>query len=207
MGEKVGFTNCVFEKLCFFCRHYFYSVFKKKHSSCNKKCMLKKQKTCEKLWAVFDMVKCFCLVCFVFGFWGFVVGFFVFGKVAKVLKCLFFPSFWGFCGVGWFLHLLRCFRGFCVCFLLFRFGFCLFWFCFCFVVGLLLDCCWCYFFGFCVSISCFFLFFYRFLFFIGFCFFCFCCFGPPHLALNPLFSVLFLLFLCFFCFLFLFGGP
>ena len=28
MGEKVGFTNCVFEKLCFAEKNYFYSVFR-----------------------------------------------------------------------------------------------------------------------------------------------------------------------------------
>ena len=29
MGEKVGFTNCVFEKLCFSLKTLFYSVFSK----------------------------------------------------------------------------------------------------------------------------------------------------------------------------------
>ena len=47
MVEKVGFTNCVFEKLCFR-KHYFYSVFSKTQFFKNKNCMLKKQKIYEK---------------------------------------------------------------------------------------------------------------------------------------------------------------
>ena len=35
MGEKVGFTNCVFEKLCFFSENTIFIVFSEKHSSCN----------------------------------------------------------------------------------------------------------------------------------------------------------------------------
>ena len=45
MGEKVGFTNCVFEKLC---KHYFYSVFSKTQLFKSKNCMLIKQKIYEK---------------------------------------------------------------------------------------------------------------------------------------------------------------
>ena len=36
MGEKVGFTNCVFEKLCS-SEYTIFVVFSAKHSSCNKK--------------------------------------------------------------------------------------------------------------------------------------------------------------------------
>ena len=32
MGEKVGFTNCAFEKLCFFSENTIFIVFSAKHS-------------------------------------------------------------------------------------------------------------------------------------------------------------------------------
>ena len=42
MGEKVGFTNCVFEKVCF-SENTIFIVFPAKHSfSKTKNCMLKK---------------------------------------------------------------------------------------------------------------------------------------------------------------------
>ena len=47
MGEKVGFTNCVFEKLCVFLKTLFYSV-SEKHSSCKTNTVCKKQKIDEK---------------------------------------------------------------------------------------------------------------------------------------------------------------
>ena len=48
MGEKVGFTNCVFEKVCF-SENTIFIVFSAKHSfSKNKNCMMKKQKIYEK---------------------------------------------------------------------------------------------------------------------------------------------------------------
>ena len=37
MGERVGFTNCVFEKVCFSQKKHYFIVFSAKHSSCNKK--------------------------------------------------------------------------------------------------------------------------------------------------------------------------
>ena len=53
--KKVGFTNCVFEKLCFFFwKHYFYSVFRK-HASCNIKLYAdKKTENLWKKWVVFE---------------------------------------------------------------------------------------------------------------------------------------------------------
>ena len=43
MGEKVGFTNCVFENLCF-SESTIFIVFSEKHSSCNTNTVCK-QKT------------------------------------------------------------------------------------------------------------------------------------------------------------------
>ena len=48
MGEKVGFTNCVFEKAVLFWKHYFYSVFSKTQLFKSKNGMLKKTKIYEK---------------------------------------------------------------------------------------------------------------------------------------------------------------
>ena len=48
MGEKLGFTNCVFEKLCS-SENTIFIVFSAKHSSCNKKAVCwEKQKIYEK---------------------------------------------------------------------------------------------------------------------------------------------------------------
>ena len=52
MGEKVGFTNCVFEKLCS-SENNIFIVFSAKHSSCNKKAVCWKA---ENLW---KLVGCF----------------------------------------------------------------------------------------------------------------------------------------------------
>ena len=116
--------------------------------------------------------------------------------VPKVLKMLVFPSFLGFSGVA--SSCLFVFGRFgCFCVSCFWFSFwCWFCFClfalFCFVVG---CCCFCFFFCF--------LFFFVFLLF----FFLFGGFkgqvrwpeGPPHLALNPPYFLVFV-----FCLLFLF---
>ena len=88
------------------------------------------------------------MVFFGFVFSGFnvvVVCFCVSGKVAEVLKCLFFPGFGGFV-VGWFILVdlglegLGVFVVLVFVFLLFKFCFCLY---FCFIFVLLLDCFWC----------------------------------------------------------------
>ena len=101
MGEKVGFTNCVFERLCFFFffwKHYFI-VFSAKHSF--SKAKIACWKKTENLWkivgcfwtwqnGVFGFVfEALMLLWFVFG---------VFGIVPEVSKVLVFPIF-GFCGV------------------------------------------------------------------------------------------------------------
>ena len=153
-------------------------------------------------------------VCFL-GFNVIVVCFCVSAIVPKVLKMLVFPVFWVFfSGVASScLFVFGRFRCFCVSCFWFSFW-CWFCFClfalFCFVVG---CCCFC------------------------FCFFCVfffvCCFvfvlfggfkgqvrwpeGPPHLALNPPYFLVFVFlfvvfvffvvfFVCFFCFLFFLEG-
>ena len=126
--------------------------------------------------------------------------------VPKVLKMLVFPSFLGFSGVAYYCSSgfgrFRCFCVSCVCSSLL----CCFCFCFvCFVIGFVVV-----------------LFFVLFFFFSFFCFFvCFVFFvlffggfkgqvrwpkGPPHLALNPPYCLVFvfLLVVVFFCFLCLF---
>ena len=144
MGEKVGFTNCVFEKLCFFFwKHYFYSVFSKAQQLQIKNVCWKT----EKLWKI---VGCFwtwhkgVFVCFFSGFNVIVVCFCVSGKVARVLKMIsFFPSFFGLCGVAYSCLVgFGRFRCFCVsCFCLFCLSVVSVLFAFVFV--LLLDCFWC----------------------------------------------------------------
>ena len=52
MGEKVGFTTCVFQNL-WTSENTIFIVFSAKRSSCNKKLYVeKKQKIYEKLWVV-----------------------------------------------------------------------------------------------------------------------------------------------------------
>ena len=128
MGEKVGFTSCVFEKLCF-AENTLFIVFSEKHSSSETKYVCwTKQKIYEKYWVVFELVffvffEVLMLLWCLFG---------VSGIVPKVLKnACFFPSFGGFCGVGYFcLFGFRRFRCFGVLVFVFLF---LCWFCFCFV--------------------------------------------------------------------------
>ena len=64
----------------------------------------------------------------------------VFGKVAKVLEMLVFPSCWGFCGVAYSCLFgfgrFSCFCGFCVCVFSFVQVLLLF------VLALFLFCCW-----------------------------------------------------------------
>ena len=75
MGEKVGFTNCVFEKRCA-SENTIFIVFSGKHSSCNEKAVCWKNRNYEKKWVVLNMAKWCFLVCF-WGFNGFVVCFLV----------------------------------------------------------------------------------------------------------------------------------
>ena len=67
MGEKVGFTNCVFEKLCF-SENTIFIVFSANPAFQKQNCMMKKAQICEKLWVVFEHGKK------VF-FWGLFLGF------------------------------------------------------------------------------------------------------------------------------------
>ena len=194
MGEKVGLTNCVFEKLCS-SENTIFIVFSANTAIAKKEAVCWKNRKFLKNSGLFlNMAKrCFCL--FFSGFNVIVVCFFVSGKVAQVLKMLvLFSQFWGFCLFGF--RRFRCFCASCCCFLLSRF---------CFFVALfflLLDCFWCCS-CFVYVVLCFFLFFFLF-----FCY-CFCSFfggfkgqvrlpkGPPHLALNPphFFAVSFFFFL------------
>ena len=203
MGEKVGFTNCVFEMLCFFFwKHYFYSVFSKTQLFKNKNCMLKKTRKFMKNCGLFlNMAKwCFLglfffevlrLLWFVFG---------VFGIVPKVLKMLVFPSFWGFCGVA-YSSIFWVWEGLGVfVFLVFVFVFCVAFVSVLF--ALFLFCCWIVFgVGSCFAlVFCFFLFFFVFFVFSVFFFLLFFCFqvGPKgHLTFPYVFA-----FFCLFCFLF-----
>ena len=91
MGEKVFFTNCVFEKLCFL-KTLFYSV-SSKHSNCSKK------DVCWKTENLLKIVGCFWtwqkgVFCLLFQVFMFLWFFCVFGKVAKVLNMLFSQFFW-----------------------------------------------------------------------------------------------------------------
>ena len=148
MVEKVGFTNCVFEKLCF-PENIIFIVFSAKHSFSKRKTVCWKNRKFMKNSGLFlNMTKWyFWGVCF---FWGFNIKRFVFGVsgiVSKVLKMLVFPSFGGFfsgvahgCSSGF--GRFRCFCVFCVCFSF------LSWFCFCFVcfvLGFVVGCCCCFF--------------------------------------------------------------
>ena len=191
MGEKRGFTNRVFEKLCFFFWKHYFIVFPEKHSSCNTNTVCK-QKTenwwqivgCFWTWqkGVFLLVSFFRLECHCD---------FLSGKVARVLKVLvFFPSFLGF--VGWLLLVYLGLEGLGVfVFLVFAFLF---------GVGCVSLCLLCF-----VLCGWMLLFLFLFLFFLC-CFVLFFCLfgvfkgqvrwpkGPPHLALNPPFIIIIILF-------------
>ena len=165
MVEKVGFTNCVFEKLCF-PENTIFIVFSAKNTAFQKPKLYveKKQKFMKNSGLFLNMAKWCFLGLF---FWGFNIKRFVFGVsgiVSKVLKMLvFFPSFWGFSGVAYCCSSgfgrFRCFCVSCVCFSFL----CCFCFCFvCFVIGFVVGCC-------CFVFFCVFLLF--FVVFVGFVFF------------------------------------
>ena len=101
MGEKVGFTNCVFEKLCF-TENTIFIVFSAKHSFSKAKMVCWKNRKFMKNSGLFlNMAKwCFLglffqvlvLLRFIFG---------VFGIVPVLKMLVFFLKFLGFCGVAY----------------------------------------------------------------------------------------------------------
>ena len=205
MVEKVGFTNCVFEKLCF-PENTIFIVFSAKHSFFKKqKLYVEKNRKFMKNSGLFlNMAKWCFLGGLFFGVLILKVCFWCVWYCFKSVKNVcFFPNFLVFffffffsgvahcCSSGF--GRFRCFCVFCVCFffVLLLFLFCLLcsWFC-----GLMLLFCffWCVFFG-CFLLFCFFLF----VFFGGFKGHVRWPKGPPHLALNPPY------FICFWFFVFL----
>ena len=171
MGEKVGFTNCVFQKLFFFFfwKHYVYSAFSKTQLFKSKNGMLKKT---ENLWKI---VGCFWTwqngVMWGLFFWGFnviVVCFWCVWHSSRSVTnaCFFFPSFLAFCGVAcsclfWVWKILSVFV-----FLVFVFVFGVAFVSVLF--ALFLFCCWIIFgVGSCFDLGfSFFLFFFSFVFFV-----------------------------------------
>ena len=205
----VFLKSCVF----FFWKHYFYSVFSKAQLFKNINCMMKKT---ENLWKIVG--------CFwtwqkgVFGglfFWGFnviVVCFLWVCHSSKSVKNACFSQFWGLFWGGFFLFICvwKVWVFLCFLFLVFFLVLVLFLFV-CFV----LFCGWMLLFLFLFFLVFFFIFFF-FAFFVLFLFF-FGGFkgqvrwpeGPPHLALNPpyflvfvvcLLFLFFVVFICNFCF-------
>ena len=207
MVEKVGFTNCVFEKLCF-PENTIFIVFSAKYSFSKTKTVCWKKT--ENLWKI---VGCFWTwqngVFWGLLFWGEVLilkGLFLVCLVLfQVLKnACFFPVFWFFSGVAHCCSSgfgrVRCFCVSCVCFS-FLSCFC---FCFvCFVLGFVVGCCCLFLF---VCFCCFFV-----VFLFLFVFVCFCLF----LFVFVCFCLFLFVFVCFCLFLFVFleglrvmwGGP
>ena len=137
MGEKVGFTNCVFEKLCF-PENTIFIVFSAKHSISKTKTVCWKKT--ENLWQIVGCFWTWQMVSFGFGFfWGFnikKVCFWCVWHCFKSVKNACFAQFWGLFWGGLLLFIwvwkVRCFCVSCVCFSLL----CCFCFCFvCFVIG------------------------------------------------------------------------
>ena len=107
MGEKVGFTNCVFEKLCF-AENTIFIVFAEKTQLFRKKlCMLNKNRKSMKNSGLFLNMEKWCFLGFFFEalmlLWCL---FGVSGIVPKVLKMLvFFPVLGAFVGWDIFVYL------------------------------------------------------------------------------------------------------
>ena len=144
MVEKLGFTNCVFEKLCFvFWKHFLYSV-SAKHSFSKTKtvCWKKNRKFMKNSGLFLNMAKWCFLGLFFSGFHVIVVCFWcVWHSSKSVQTCLFFFQFWG-AFVGWLILAYLGLEGLGVfVFLVFVFLFCVafvsvLFALFCFVVGL-----------------------------------------------------------------------
>ena len=199
MGEKVGFTNSVFEKLCFFSENTIFIVFSANTAFQKQNCMLKKNRKFMKNSGLFLSMAKWCFwVCF---FEVLMLLWFVFGvwhSSRSVKNACFSQFFWLLWG-GLFLFILGVEGLGVFVFLVFVFVFVLLLFLFCLLCFvLLLDCFWCWFlFCFCFCFFMFFLLFFVLVFFVSCsCFFCFC------------FFLFFFLLFCFFCFLRVrWGGP
>ena len=100
MVENLGFTNCVFEKLCS-SENTIFIVFSAKHSSCNKSCMLRNRKCMKDCGLFLNMAKwCFLGLFFVEVL---MVLWFVFVWYScKGVKNAWFPLFGGFCVVAYY---------------------------------------------------------------------------------------------------------
>ena len=137
-GWKSGFYSLCFRKaVCFFSENTIFIVFSEKHSSCNTNIVCKQNtenwwKLVGCCWTRQKGVKVF-FVCFFFR--ALMSLCFLSGKVARVLKMLIFPQFWGF--VGWLLLVHLGLEGFFLCFLFLLFFLVLVLFLFvCFVLWL-----------------------------------------------------------------------
>ena len=173
MGEKVGFTNCVFEKLCFFSENTIFIVFSASPAFKNQNCMMKNRKfmknsglfwTWQKdvFWGLFFEV--LMLLWFIF-----VCVWHSSKSVTNACFPKFFGLFWG--GFLLFICVWKVWVFLCFLFLVLFLVLVLFLFV-CFV----LFCGW--------------MLLFLFLFFLF-------VFGPPHLALNPPYFLVFV-----FCLLF-----
>ena len=125
MVEKVGFTNCVFEKLCVSWKHYFI-VFSAKHSFWKTKTVCWKTSKFMKNSGLFLNMAKWCFLGLFFEVLILKGLFLVCLALFQSVKNACFPSFRGFSGVA------------CVCFSFL----CCICFCFvCFVIGFVVGCC------------------------------------------------------------------
>ena len=104
MVEKVGFTNCVFEKLCF-PENTIFIVFSAKHSFSKKNCMLKKNRKFMKNSGLFLNIAKWCFVGLFLEVLILKGLFLVCLALLQVLKMLVFPCFGGFSGWLIVVHL------------------------------------------------------------------------------------------------------
>ena len=95
--ENLGFTNCVFEKLCS-CENTIFIVLSENTAVAIRKLYVEKQRICEKWWVVFEHGKIvFFGVCSFWGFNGFVVCFLCVWYSCKSVKdACHFSQFWAF---------------------------------------------------------------------------------------------------------------
>ena len=103
MVEKVGFTNCVFEKMCF-PENTIFIVFSAKHSFSKTKTVCWKNRKFMKNSGLFLNMAKWCFGGLFFEVILLLIKRFVFGVsgiVSKVLKMLVFPNFWKF--LGWLI--------------------------------------------------------------------------------------------------------